>query len=172
MKTKVLGISAMLLLAASAFAGEVSVKPGLWEVTAQSPEFSAMQQQMAKMPPAEREQMETMLAKQGIKMDEKGMVIQTCITPDMAKQAIVPVQQHGKCTATTAPRAGNTIKTSYTCTEPPSSGESEVTFQSDTAYSATVRSTQNGKNMDLQASGRWLKADCGAIKPVSPPPAK
>jgi len=126
------------------------------------------------MSPAEREQVEAMLAEQGINMDDKGVLTQVCITPEMAKQTIeqafVPV---GKCATNTSPWMNNTITISYTCAEPPSSGEGEITFQSDAAYSIVLRSVHDGLRIDSHASMRWLNADCGDVKPsISPLPTR
>lgn len=173
MKYKVLGIAAVALFAASVLAEGMNIKPGLWEMTVQGAAFSAMQQQVAKMSPDERKEVEAKLAKDGIRMEDTGMVIRVCITPEQAKQEIVPVQQYGKCTTNTSPKVGNTVKMSYTCTEPPSSGEGEITFQSDTAYSMTMRAVYNEKNVDSQTSGLWLNTDCGKVKPMMlPAPAR
>lgn len=66
---------AALWLAATASAQQI--KPGLWENTSQmggamGAPMAQMQQQMASMPPAQRKQMEAMLAQQGI--DRKSVV--------------------------------------------------------------------------------------------------
>jgi len=171
MKYKTLGVLAGTLFAVTAFAGEM--KPGLWEMTAQSPAFSGMQEQMAKMSPAERKQMEAIMAQQNVKMNDAGMTSKVCITPEMAKRDAVPVQQQDNCTQKISPRVGNTVKLSYTCaTQPPTSGEGEITFQSDTAYSMKMRTVHGGQNTDMQASGRWLGADCGNVKPIPQSPGK
>jgi len=171
MKFKVLGVASAALFSVTAFAGDI--KPGLWEATTQGSGISVMQQELAKMPPAERKQMEAMLAKQGVKMNDGGMVVNFCVTPEMAKRGIVPIQEQGNCTTKTSPRVGNTIKISSTCAaEPPVSIEGEVTFQGDTAYSVKIRTTAGGQTMDSQASGRWLQADCGNVKPMPQPTGK
>jgi len=158
MKYKLSGIAAVLLFATSALAGDANIKPGLWEVSVQTSGCAAMQQQM-----------EAMLTQQGFKMEDKGMSMQVCITPEMAKQPIMPVEQHGKCATNTSPRTGNKVRMTYTCTEPPSRGAGEITFQSDTSYFMTMRTVNNGQSMDTQASGRWVDTDCGDVQPTPPP---
>ncbi|MDR1849173.1 MAG: DUF3617 domain-containing protein [Zoogloeaceae bacterium] len=81
---------------------------------------------------------------------------QACITPEEAKQGIVPVQRQGKCTTKTSPLTGNTASITFTCTAPPASGEGQVTFQSDTAYTMTL--LIKGQQREEQMSGRWLSA--------------
>lgn len=162
------------------------LKPGLWEVTNKmsgNPQMeqamAQMQQQMASMPPAQRKQMEEMMAKQGVQMGGAGaggVSVRVCMTKEMVEQSPVPVQQQGECKMTTQQRTGNTYKMAYTCANPPSSGEGEYTFMGPEAYKGkmTVVSSVRGKqeNMTMEGSGKWLGADCGTIKPVTLPPRK
>jgi hypothetical protein len=54
--------------------------------------------------------------------------------------------------------------------QPPTSGEGEVTFSSPTAYTSKsiVNTSVEGKpeRMTMDQSGKWLAADCGAVKPI------
>jgi hypothetical protein len=81
--------------------------------------------------------------------------------------------QQGDCKHTHSARSGNSMKFSFVCAKPPSSGEGEVTFVSPQAYTVkmTVSSTVQGKaeKMNMDASGKFLSAECGAIKPIMPP---
>ena len=82
---------AALWLAATASAQQI--KPGLWENTSQmggamGAPMAQMQQQMASMPPAQRKQMEAMLAQQGIRMDAQGVTSKVCITKEMAERVM------------------------------------------------------------------------------------
>lgn len=72
-----------------------NINPGLWEITSKiggNPKVEAqaaqMQELVANMNPADRKMVEDMLAQQGIRVgtgsDAGAMVVQTCITPDMA----------------------------------------------------------------------------------------
>ncbi|MES2127991.1 MAG: DUF3617 domain-containing protein, partial [Pseudomonadota bacterium] len=124
-----------------------SMKPGLWEINSKmlsdNPEMAAqmakMKEQMAAMPPEQRKMMEDMVAKHGGQMPGMGsdgsIVTKMCMTKDMAARNEVPVQHDDKhdCTHTRTPGLGKTMKMSFTCTKPPSSGEGEVSF-SDTSY--------------------------------------
>ena len=83
---------------------------------------------------------------------------QACVTPEEAKEWSVPVQPQGKCVTKTSRLTDNTGSLSFTCTAPPSSGEGKVTFQSDTAYTLTLRI--KGQQSEAQMSGRWLSATC------------
>ena len=168
------------------FAGSVgaqSIKPGLWEITnklqSSNPQMDQQmamaQQQMANMPPEQRKMVEEMMAKQGVKLGAGGpgsMGMKICMTREMAERNEIP-SQRGDCKTTMLPRSGNTMKMSFACTNPPSSGEGEYTFSGSEAYSMkmTVNTQVQGKpeKMNMAGSGKWVGADCGDIKPMAAP---
>lgn len=170
---------AALALAAALPAAAQTLKPGLWEISNKmnNPQMdqamAEMQKQLAAMPPAERKQMEAMMAKQGVKMvpGASGMNVQMCMTKEMVERNEVPVQDG--CKVTSQNRSGSTMKMAFTCANPPSSGEGQFTFAGDSAYTSkmTVRSQVQGKTetMTMDTAGKWLKADCGEVKPVQMP---
>jgi hypothetical protein len=164
-------------------AGAQSLKPGLWEINqkmqmsgAQGAQMAEAQQQMANLPPEQRKMMEEMMAKQGVKMGQGGpgggMSIQMCMTREMAERNDVPTQR-GDCKTTQQSRSGKTMKMAFTCANPPSSGEGEVTFASPEAYNmkmaVTTQAQGKPEKMNMEASGKWLASDCGNIKPMMPP---
>ena len=171
----VLGLS---LLAATAHAQKLS--PGLWEMSmdmkAQGGEMDSamarMQAEMAKMSPEERKQVEAMMAQRGIGMAPggKGMAVQTCISKERAERGDLPEPDDKRnCKRDNITRTGSTMKFKMSCTNPPSSGEGEFTFTSDKAFTGRfLMETQvKGKpeRVELQQQGKWLSADCGALKP-------
>jgi len=180
---------ALVVFAAGIFAVSASaqdLKPGLWEVSSKLQSASGetekaaaeMSAEMASMPPEQRKMMEEMMAKQGVKMGAGGpgtMTARTCMTQEMVERNELPAQQ-GKCKTTSQPRSGNTLKMSFICTDPPSSGEGQYTFVSPEAYTTrmVVRTTTQGRpeTMNMNASGKWLGADCGDVKPIKAPAAK
>lgn len=177
-------ICTAVLTLCAASASAQTMKPGLWEVHNKmggSPEMdqamARMQQQMAAMPPAQRKMMEDNLAKQGVSMTggaNGGMVVKACVTKEMAERSQMPVQQNGNCTTTVTDKTSNGMKMKFTCTKPESTGEGQFTFAGDSAYTMKmkVNSMVQGKaqTSTIDASGKWLGADCGAIKPVQMPP--
>ncbi len=160
-----------------------ATKPGLWEITNKmggsaemDKAMAQMQQQMASMPPTQRKQMEDMLAKQGMSLGAGaggGISMKVCMTREMVERNEVPPPQQGDCKSSASPRVGNTQKISFSCTQPPSSGEGQITYTSNEAYTMKMvtTSTVKGKpeKMTLDGSGKWLSADCGAVKPPTPP---
>lgn len=158
-----------------------NLKPGLWEINNKmdNPQMNQamaeMQKQMAAMPPDQRKQMEAMLAKQGVKMGSGagGMSVQTCMTKEMVERGHVPMDNKADCKITRQSRSGSTLNMAYTCSNPPSSGEGSFTYHGSEAYSSKMKvtTTVQGKpeTMLMEGSGRWLKADCGNLKPMAPP---
>ncbi|MFT4240637.1 MAG: DUF3617 domain-containing protein [Acidovorax sp.] len=170
----------LLALCAATVAGAQSMKPGLWEMQSSMQQGNAgqqnamaqMRQQMDSMPPAQRKQMEAMLAKQGMSLAGDGMRMKTCITPEMAARYDVPPQrEEGGCTTRAQPRVGNTVRFSYQCANPPSQGEGAVTWSGSDAYSMRVETTTTvrgkAEKSTVESSGRWLAADCGSVKPLA-----
>lgn len=158
-----------------------SIKPGLWEMTqkvggsAQMDQAMAqMQQQMASMSPAQRKQMEDMLAKQGMAMPTQGagggMAMKVCITPEMAAKQDMPMQGEGDCTSTVTSRSASALKMNFVCKKPPSSGEGTYTFSGDSAYTVkmVMNTTHQGKpqTVTMDGQGKWLSASCGTVKPA------
>lgn len=168
------------LAAVSCAAGAQSLKPGLWQITQRTQGGSGdmaqamakAQKQMASMSPEQRKAMQDMMARQGVQMGSAGpggaMTIKMCMTPEMVQHDRVPAQR-GDCQSTAQARSGNTIKTAFSCSNPPSKGEGQVTLISPEAYTSkmNVTTTVQGKpqQVAMESSGKWLSADCGSVKP-------
>lgn len=181
MKKSLVAFSGLMLFSMQVMAADpLPLRPGLWEhsftMKSESGRIEAamaeMQRQLEGLPPAQRKMMEDMMAAQGVKMGQggAGMTVQVCITPEMAARQEVPVQTEGDCTSKIDSRTGNTMKVSFSCTNPPSSGQGTYTFRGDTGYDMdmTVRSQQGNKptTMNLKGKGRFLAASCGNVKPL------
>jgi hypothetical protein len=128
---------------------------------------------MANMTPEQRKQMDAMMAKNGIAMGGAPNTVRMCITPEQAALRQVPTRDG--CTHTMQ-HNGNTTRMQFSCAgDPPSSGEGQFTLLSPKAYDGefTFTTQRQGKPevMQTKQSGKWLSADCGAIKPMATPPA-
>ena len=176
-------IAAAALAAGSAFA-QAQMKPGLWEITQKmqsgsgqmEQQMAQMQQQMANMPPEQRKMVEQMMAQRGMKMGTaggNGMTMKICMTQEMVEHNQIPSEQRGDCKTTMQPRVGNTVKMSFTCNNPPSTGEGQYTVTSSDTYAMkmVVNTSVQGKpeTVTMDGTGKWLGADCGDIKPIRPP---
>lgn len=176
---------ALLLSASSAWVGAQTMKPGLWEISNKMQSDSGemekamadMQKQMAAMPADQRKMMQDMIAKQGVGVAPGaggGMTssIKICMTKEMAERNEMP-RQEGDCKQTVSARAGNSMKISFVCTKPPSSGDGQVTFNGPESYSMhmNMNSSAHGKptKMTMDSTAKWLATDCGTIKPLAAP---
>jgi hypothetical protein len=158
------------------------LKPGLWEMTqkmqgnAQMDQAMAeLQKQLATMPPEQRKQMEAMMAGRGMQMGGMGaggMSMRVCLTREMVERDEVPAGS-SDCKTTNRQRSGNTLKFAFACSNPPSSGESEVTVSGSEAFTSRTRATTSAsgkqETVTMEGSGKWLAADCGSVKPIAPP---
>lgn len=172
-----------LLLCGGALQAQ-NLQAGLWEINTQmqggqadkmASSMEKMQKEMDKMPPEQRKMVQDMMAKQGVQMGSAGgagITTKVCMSQEMVSRNDFSGQR-GDCTHTTSPRMGNTIKYSFVCTKPASSGEGEITFQGREAYSQNMKitSTVKGKPemMDMHSRGKWMGSDCGNIKPLAMP---
>ena len=177
------GIATLALITIAGAAHAQNIKPGLWEFTTQvsggggklADAMAQAQKQMDSMPPDQRKMMQDMMAKQGVQMGTSaggGMAMKVCLTQEMVERNEVSSHQ-GDCTHTNNPRIGNTLKFSFVCTKPPSSGEGQVTFIGTEAYTTkmTATTTVQGRpeKMDMENSARWLGSNCGSVKPFAMP---
>lgn len=183
----VLALSASALTPARAQQPLEKMRPGLWEhnvtLKSQSGQIEAAmaqaQQAMAAMPPAQRKQMEQMMAVQGVGIGSganQGHTVKVCVTPEQAALDQIP-QQDG-CTQKVQRVDASTMKVTFQCKpgpgEAPTSGEGTVQFQNDKAYTGQFKIKTTGANgkpeqIDMAQKGLWLTGECGAIQPVPMP---
>jgi hypothetical protein len=83
----------------------------------------------------------------------------------MASRKELPMNQKGKCSTKQEPVAGG-MNVSYTCSDPASSGNGQIRFNGDSAYTMTMNVTNNTgagpRSATVESSGRWLSATCPA----------
>jgi hypothetical protein len=175
----VLSASALALTVLSAVAQTQAA--GLWEhavsMKAGGGELeramAEMQKQMAAMPPDQRKQMEQMMSSRGVTLGAQGATAKVCVTKEQAARPAEP-KLTGDCTQHDVQRSGNTMKFKFECTKPEAlSGEGEMTYVSDKAYTGktTVTRQASGKpqQTSMEMSGKWVAADCGDVKPLGKP---
>jgi hypothetical protein len=141
-------------------------KPGLWEVQTQTQGAMAeMQKQMdetlARMPPAQRQQMEAMMRQQGVGMTNKPGTLRICVSPAMAaREGLHQPDPEMKCQHKFTPVSSREARYAFTCTGP---GSPEG-YQSE----STIKGQHQGRPMTTQfkQSARWLGADCQGLKPL------
>lgn len=153
-----------------------NIKPGLWEI-AQQVQLDAKQQahmdqmlkQMAAMPPAQRKQIEDMMAKQGVGVDLAGggKKVKVCLTKEDVTRDVPPVDQRKDCSYDAA-RSGAAQTIKYRCTKPVSEGVITIANAGPERYTMKMNGTDDkGRPFAMQGEGRWLSADCGNVQPAS-----
>lgn len=177
-------LAAALSSQATAADAPPPIKPGLWEMVTDTQQFNGqatpdytaqMAQAMKDMPPQMRKQMEAQMKAHGVQMapgTAGSMAMRMCLTPEMLSQNRWQKSDEN-CKSEMVSRSGNTWKWKITC--PQGKGEGATTFTSNEAYSTQMRMTmlQDGRpqSMTMKHHAKWLGANCGSLKPVSPPPA-
>ena len=177
-------VAACMAFGAPALADAPPIKPGLWEITAENPSMNGrpmpdmsaqMAEQLKKMPPDMRKQMEAHLKAKGVEMvPGKGQpTVRVCLTREMLDQDRWQ-QAQGQCRNTDMQRQGSTWKWKFKCTQPAGEGEGQTTFEGSDAYITDLRMQTRQQDrvqqLDIRHRGRWIGADCGDIKPLTPPP--
>jgi hypothetical protein len=177
---KALTLAVLLALSGSAFA-EGYLKAGLWEAkvirmvrdgqdqTAKMADAQAkMQASLAKMPPAQRAQIEAMM--KGSASGGPGSV-RMCISAAMAARDKPIMEPNSRCEPTAFNRSGNKITFEYSCkTESRTSvgkGESIINGDSITNHvNSTVTDPSGTHNTEIETQMTYLGADCQGVKPA------
>jgi hypothetical protein len=155
------------------------MKPGLWAMSnnfsSKDPQvqnaMSMLQQRMAGMSPEQRAQIEQMMKKNGVQVDAAGdgsLQTKMCLTREMIARREFPVQQ-GDCKQSFTPAGSNGGHVTLACTKPRITGEGDLTLIGDTAYRANMHIVNEGgpsQAIDVNVMGKWLSADCGALRPA------
>ncbi len=173
-------------LAPSILYGQVAgpgLKPGLWEVrvirqvvdgrdiSAQLSQASRqMQQAMENMPPEQRARMEGMMKQHGARWAANG-AYEICMTPAMAKSEAPIISKEGRCRTSKVVRNGNRTSFAFTCKDrevtTTGTGSAEITSDRVTTRTdATSESVTGEKHtVRVESEMRYVKADCGDVKP-------
>lgn len=175
---RLLAVATIAVLGASG-AHAQKIRPGLWENSVSMKSaggeiegaMAQMRDQLARMTPEQRAQVESMMARQGMGMATgKPTTVRTCISPEMASRDEFHPGD-GRCKSTGHSRSGNTVRFKFSCEQErgKADGEGEFTLVSETETKGKmwVNSMREGKSfrMDMESSSRWLGANCGDIKP-------
>ncbi|NHZ91958.1 DUF3617 family protein [Massilia sp. CCM 8733] len=180
-------VSAAALAMSPAFAQ--TMKPGLWEsvskTTSSDPAttkaMADSQKAMAKLPAAQRKEMEKAMNQPGgpaMTMNDDGsFTVKACVTQKQIDAGANIGVDDGNCKYKQGANVGGTQTYSFACATPPSSGEGKTVYQGNEYTSTMKMSTMaSGKKdvMTTETKGKWLGADCGSIKPldIKPTPAK
>lgn len=158
------------------------IKPGLWEVQMQQEAAGQampnMAEQLQKMPPAQRAQIEAMMKKQGIAMGADGSrAMKVCYTREMLDANAWQESISTTCKTEYLTRTASRWTWRTTCAAPGASvSDGEAVFKGSDAYTVRVATRREAAGAvkaaesKTQLDARWLGADCGTIKPMGLPP--
>jgi hypothetical protein len=129
-----------------------------------------MQAAMAKLSPQQRAQMSAMMGRSGISMGTQG-AMQMCITPEMAKRDVPVVDKDHACKPANVQRNGNHTTYEISCTSngTTTTGKGEATVNGDTVSMSsdlTTKSASETHHIQTEMEMRFVKSDCGTVKPV------
>jgi hypothetical protein len=165
---------AVAIASFSARAQVAPVKPGLWEVhidrTVDGQKPPDLSDRLKNAPPERRAQMEAMMKERGIA--QSGNAMKVCQTKEMLDRSRF-VNPNPDCKTTFGQRTSKVWKSHTACAQMHLESDAEVTFTSSEGYTMKYSSVSEigGKPRKSQTvvTGKWLSADCGDIKPMSPP---
>ena len=169
MKTALsIALTSLALLPAAGFSQDISVQPGLWEhslnLESESGRIELALEMARALPPAQRQWMEDMLTRQGIRIDLGSQSFRNCITEQEAFSGEFRFVEQGGCEETRVRHEGSTTHISFVCAR----GQGELVLEDGTHYTG-----QSSMNLDFNGltekatarhSGRWLGASCAALE--------
>lgn len=173
-----------LLLSAAVEAAPPAIKPGLWEMKvektsggAQMPSgeqmekaMKQMQARLAQMPPEQRKMMEAQFGDMSQRFGSNG-AMRMCLDKEAIQRSDIPLGDDKGCKTTVKTQTAKRWVAEVSCSQPPTTGQVEALFESDTRYLVKVSGQRQhaGKTMAYAMDMRYhyLGSDCGGIKPVS-----
>ena len=161
------------LLLSTANAAEFDMRPGLWEISTTSDLLLLA----PAIPPDQMQNLRNLAKEYGMEMPliENGAAIsKVCITQEMAKQKALPnfYQDQTGCVTKSTSRDGNSYKVDFACESAELRGNgtaeghltSTESFLGQTRFTGTARGNPVNEKADI--AGKWMSANCGAVKPM------
>jgi len=176
-------LSCFALVAVAAGLPVPPVKAGLWEarmtsLDADGHEIAAPEQAaMARLPPEARAKMAEAMKARGLSMPDASGASKVCLTKEMFESGMwQQMASNAGCTTTFSTQTSSNWKFHSSCTSLKSESDGEVVFTNAENYrtKVTTTSTMTGttRTTTRVVQAKWLGADCGDIKPFTPPPRK
>jgi hypothetical protein len=178
MKTKVLltaALAALCLLAADAIQ-PIKAKLGVWEITSTT-QMSGMPQagaapsipadKLAQLPPAQRAQIEAMMKQRAGAPTTRTQ--QTCVTQEKLNKGAFS-EEKPSCQRSILNSTSKSFEMHEVCTDADGSRTADAKYEitGDNNMKATVKVAAvragHTMNINMDLTGKWLSADCGAIK--------
>ena len=181
------GLAASSVLSCLAFAVAVAgplpvppVKVGLWEVRMSvldadghevaSPEQAAL----SRMSPEARARMADAMKARGVSMPDANGVTRACLTKALFESGSwQQLASDTGCTTNFSTQSATTWKWHSSCTTTKSESDGETVFSNAERYKTKVTTTSTvlgkTKTSTRVLEGKWISADCGDVKPLTPP---
>ena len=181
MRLTILAGAALLLPMAMWAADIFDIKPGLWEYTtttsmdmAGGQQMPAMPQlteeQLAKIPPAQRAQIEAMMKNRGAMGSPRTNTSKVCITKESLAKALNFSQQQNTCTSKVNSLSSTKQEIHIDCAgQFKGSGDFIIErVDSEHAKGNMTMKTEGGHAMTMKMtmSTKFLSSDCGDVKPA------
>jgi len=174
------------LAVAVAAAGALPVPPvkvGLWEVRmsmldAEGHEVASPEQAaLARMPPEVKARMAEAMKARGVSMPDANGVTKACLTKAQFESGSwQQMASDNGCTTNFSTQSATTWKWHSSCTTIKSESDGETVFSTAEHYKTkvTTTATEMGKTKTStrMLDGKWVGADCGDVKPFTPPPVR
>ena len=176
-------LSCLAFAAAAAPLPAPPVKTGLWEVKMSvvdadghevaSPELAAL----SKMSPEARARMAEAMKARGVSMPDANGVTRTCLTKALFESGSwQQLASDAGCTTNFSTQSSTMWKWHSSCTTMKSESDGETVFSNAEHYKTKVTTTSSvaGKTRTSTRvlEGKWVGADCGDVKPLTPPTAR
>ena len=156
------------------------VKPGLWEarmsaLDADGHEMARPEQAaMSRLSPEARARMADAMKARGLSMPDANGATKVCLTKEMFESGgWQQMASEMGCRTNYSTLSGNTWKWHTSCAALKSESDGEAVFNSAESYRTKVTTTATvmgkTKTSTRVVQAKWLGADCGDIKPFTPP---
>ena len=152
---------------------DVTIRPGLWEITTKSDLLALVQH----VPSAQMQQITNLARRYGLEIphvQDGAAISKVCITPEMAEQAIPShfYEDQIGCKVKNASKTGNRYRVELECDTPQfrGSGHAEGIFTNPenfigkTGFNSTVQGTP--VYMHADTTGRWIDRRCEVTQPL------
>jgi hypothetical protein len=181
------GLAASSILSCLAFAVAAAaplptppVKVGLWEVRtamldADGHEVAPPEQAaLARMSPEARARMAEAMKARGVSLPDANGASKVCLTKALFDSGSwQQLASDAGCTTSYSAQSATTWKWHSSCTTMKSESDGETVFSGAERYktkvTTTVTVTGKTRTTTRVLEGKWISADCGDVKPLTPP---
>ena len=129
---------------------------------------------LSRMPPEARARMAEAMKARGLSMPDANGATKACLTKELFESgAWQQLASDTGCTTNFSAQSANTWKWHTSCTTMKSESDGETVFTNAESYKTKVTTTSTvmgkTKTSTRVVQGKWLGADCGDVKPLTPP---